>query len=56
MKSATTLKCVLCMQERKELMRRVRFDRGKMINDKLEIDGPCMCKTNFHRLARNLET
>jgi hypothetical protein len=30
MKSATTLKCtLLCMQERKELMKRFYFDRGK---------------------------
>jgi hypothetical protein len=56
MKSATTLKCTLCMQERKELMKRFRIDRGKMINDNSEIYGPCMCKTNFHRLARDLET
>ena len=55
-KSATTLKCTLCMQERKELMMRFRFDIGKMINDNLEIYRPCMCKTNFHRLARDLET
>jgi hypothetical protein len=56
MKSATTLKCMLCMQERKELMKRFRFDRGKMINDNSETYGPCMCKTNFHSLACNLET
>jgi hypothetical protein len=44
------------MQERKELMRRFCFERGKMINDNSEIYGPCMCKTNYYRLACDLET
>ena len=44
------------MQERKELMKRFPFDRGKMINDNSKIYGPCMCKTTFHRLTRDLET
>jgi hypothetical protein len=42
MKSATTLKCTLCMQERKELMKRLCFDRGKKINHNSEISGPCI--------------
>jgi hypothetical protein len=40
----------------KRINEKILFRQRKMINDNSEIYGPCMCKANFHRLARDLET
>jgi len=52
MKSHKNLNCVLCIKERREIWKRWREDRDKLINDKTEMYGPCQCRTRFHRFTR----
>lgn len=51
MKSACTLKCKLCMMERKEIAKKWRTDKKSLINDRSEIFGSCKCRTRFHRFT-----
>jgi len=52
LKSACTLSCRICMEERKEICKRWRECKGLLMNKKSEIYGSCTCKTRFHRLQR----
>ena len=52
MKSACTAKCKLCMQERKEILKRFRKEPEKIINDKTDIFAFCTCNGGFHKFSR----
>ena len=52
MKSAVTLSCKLCMQERKAINTAWRRKRNSIMNDCSDIFGCCKCKTIFHRFKR----
>ena len=53
MKTAKTLQCKICMEERKTIRNRMKKGKAKLINDCSEIFGACTCKTSFHRLYRD---
>ena len=52
LKSACTLSCRICMEERKEICKRWRECRDQLMNAKSEIYGSCTCKRRFQRLLR----
>jgi hypothetical protein len=52
MKSFGKLNCSLCMRERIEILRTIRQEEWKIINNCNEIYGACRHKTRFHRFLK----
>jgi len=51
MKSFGKNTCALCMQERLEILKRIREEPMKLINSNNELHGACRHKTRFHRFV-----
>jgi len=50
-KSARTRACKICMVERKQIMKALRDDKHKVINENDDIYAACKCSTRFHKFA-----
>lgn len=50
-KSARTRNCKLCMMERKQIMKAIRDDKHKVINENDDIYASCKCSTRFHEFT-----
>ena len=56
MKSTRTMKCKLCMKERRIILDRFDEDKKKIINDRSDIYSFCKCKSDFHEFFRTIST
>ena len=56
MKSSRTLRCKICMTERKEILKRFEKTKNQVINDNSDIFSSCKCGSRFHKFARILDT
>ena len=56
MKSTRTMKCKLCMKERRIILDRFDEDKKKIINDRSDIYSFCKCKSEFHEFFRTIST
>ena len=56
MKSARTLNCKICMEERKTILAAMEAENTKVINDNSDIFSSCKCGSKFHKFFQNVTT
>ena len=56
MKSTRSMKCKLCMKERRIILDRFDQDKNQIINDRSDIFSFCKCKSEFHEFFRTIST